>query len=172
MRQRQAQADPLGLARDERLAQGIGQLGRRPRAAVGHIDGDLVAVHHRLEPYRAARSRGLDRVQRQVQQRGPHARRVDEDLERPLACAVREADPGVLARRVDQEGDLRDELAEVAGLRRPPLDLPEREQPLDLLLGHRQLPQGDAQALVAGRAGWRRAWSCTLIRAPVSEFRS
>ena len=44
MGQGQAEPDPFGLAGDERLAQGIGQLRRRPRAGVGHFDGDLVAV--------------------------------------------------------------------------------------------------------------------------------
>ena len=56
---------------------------------------------------------------------------------------------GVLARGIDQEGDIAEEPPQVARLRRPPLDAAEREEPLDLLLGHRQLPQGDVQALVA-----------------------
>ena len=34
----QPEADPFGLARDERLAQGVGQLGRRPRPGVGDLD--------------------------------------------------------------------------------------------------------------------------------------
>ena len=115
--QRQPEPDPFGLARDERLAQGIGQLRRRPRPGVGDLDGHLVAVARRLEADLAAGPRRLDGVQGQVQDRGPDARRVGEDFERLLSPRMAERDPGVLARRVDQEGDLREELPQVADAR-------------------------------------------------------
>ena len=149
--QGQPEPDPFGLARDERLAQGVGQLGRRPRAGVGDLDGDLVAVRAASRLTVPAESRGLDGVQGQVQDRGTDARPVGEEFERPASSRMVEHDLRVLARRVDQQGDVREELPQVAGLGRPPLDAAEREQALDLLLGHRELPEGDVQAPVALR---------------------
>ena len=70
-----------------------------------------------------------------------------------LVPADVERDLRVLARRVDEEGDVREEPREVAHRGRAALDPAEREQPLDLLLGHRELPQGDLQAPVARRGG-------------------
>ena len=70
----------------------------------------------------------------------------------PIAPEV-ERDLRVLARGADQEGDVAEEPPEVAHRRRPALDAAEREEPLDLLLGHGELPQCDVQALVARRGG-------------------
>ena len=111
----QSEPDPFGLARDERLAQ-------EPPPAPGAVP--VRCRRPRCSPRRpfemASRPtsppvpRGLDGVQGQIQHGGPNARRVGEELERLLPSLITEHDLGVLARRMDQEGDILEELPQVA----------------------------------------------------------
>ncbi len=56
----------------------------------------------------------------------------------------------MLARRLDQERDIVEKTRQLANGVRLSLHAPEREQPLDLLLGHGQLPEHHAERLVSG----------------------
>ena len=107
--------DALGLARDERLAQGFGQLGRRPRPGVGHLDGHLVAdrpiASSRTVPPGPAASMAFN-VRFKSAARTPAGSARTSSGPSPRRC--REGHPGVLARRVDQEGDIREEPPQVA----------------------------------------------------------
>ena len=116
---------------------------------------------------------GLDRVQGQVQDRGPQAGLVGHDARaarlpgwcrsRTLACWHAGAPAG---RHLPAAGPGRKLHAGCRSTR------PRESSPFHLLLGHGQLPQGDVERLVAAGGGNRLAWSWTLILAPVSEFRS
>ncbi len=153
MRQRQAQADPLGLARDERLAQAnrpARAAAPRPVSATTTATSSPVAVaSSRTVPPGPAASIAF-RVRFRSAARTPDG--STNDHQRPAAGRVCER----LTRACWHAGSTRKATSATIwprsqGSAGPPLDLAEREQPLDLLLGHRQLPQGDAQALVAVR---------------------
>ena len=145
--------DALGLARRERLEQRLGEPRWRSRPGVADLDGDRSTVVDGFESHRPAVPRGLNGVQGQIQGGSPEPRFVGRHFEGcPIAPEV-ERDLRVLARGADEEGDVAEEPPEVAHRRRPALDAAEREEPLDLLLGHGELPQCDVQAPVSRRGG-------------------
>ena len=173
MRQRQAEADPLGLARDERLAQRIGQLGRRPRARVGHLDGHLLADRPspRAGPCRPAppprwRSRSGSRARpgRPTGRRRPRAVRPPARCERATRACWH---AGSTRKATSARSWPRSQAS--AGRRST---LPSESRPLTCSSVIASCRRATLRLWSPAGAGCRRAWSCTLIRAPVSAFRS
>ena len=167
----QAEADPFGLARDERLAQGVGQLGRRPGPGVGDLDGDLL----RSERLRGSPCRRVPRP-RWRSGRGSAPRHGRPTGRRGVPAArsppMAERDLGVLARRVDQEGDVREEPAQVADLGGRRSTRPSERSPLTCSSVIASCRRATSRLRSSCGGGKRLACSWTLIRAPVSEFRS